>query len=198
MRISSGLLKGRKISSKLPNNKELEGFRPTSGKVKQAIFNIIIHNQNFPDRFLQSANVLDLCCGTGSLGIEAISRGALGATFIDNNIEILKLAEKNVAHLGADYAKKAKFLRMDAFEIPPKKPTQAGFDLIFLDPPYKEPKTYILPNLMVDTGWLNKNGFIVLETNKSFEIKELSPKLKLLIEKKYNNTKVFIFGYNLL
>jgi 16S rRNA G966 N2-methylase RsmD len=50
---------------------------------------------------------------------------------------------------------------------------------------------------MVETGWLNKNGFIVLETNKSFEIKELSPKLKLLIEKKYNNTKVFIFGYNL-
>lgn len=186
MRITTGYLKGRKISSKLKG--EVEGFRPTSSKVKQAIFNIIAHNQNFGADFLENVSVLDLCCGTGILGLEALSRGAKYAAFIDKNIEVLKLAESNVLKVDKNLHAKCSFLKLDTFELPLAK---KAFGLIFLDPPYNQKDADKILDILVKKNWLEDGGFIILESQKNFKLAIENNCLEVIIERKYGNTKLF-------
>lgn len=186
MRITTGYLKGRKVSSKIKG--EVEGFRPTSSKVKQAIFNIIVHNQNFGVAFLENTSVLDLCCGTGILGLEALSRGAKAATFIDKNIEVLKLAESNLLKIDKNLHAKCTFLKLDAFELPF---AQKAFGLIFLDPPYHQKDADKILDILVKRNWIENGGFIVLESQKNFKLSRENNKLQIIIERKYGNTKLF-------
>lgn len=158
MRITGGTLGGRSLAAP-PDNR----VRPTSDKVRQAIFNILAH-QDFGDGFaLDGARVVDLFAGTGALGLEAISRGAAFALFVDDSGESRALIHRNVEALGLTGI--TKIWRRDATKLGPMAPGAGGpFNLVFLDPPYR--KNLIAPALTAlrDGGWLAPGALVVAES----------------------------------
>jgi 16S rRNA (guanine966-N2)-methyltransferase len=125
MRIISGTSKGRKFAT--PKNFSL---RPTSGRVKESIFNILRGR-------IEGRMVLDLFAGTGSLGIEALSRGAKKVTFVEKGRDALKLIRRNLAQFGLE--ERSGVLPIDASRaIGILKHRGKTFDLIFMDPPYEK------------------------------------------------------------
>jgi 16S rRNA (guanine966-N2)-methyltransferase len=155
MRITAGKFKGRTLSPP----KDLS-VRPTSDKVRQAVFNILEHRDfGFPFG-LAGARVVDLFAGTGAMGIEALSRGARYALFVDDAAASRALIRENVEALGLTGA--TKIWRRDAASLGPLD-TLGPFDLAFLDPPYR--KNLIAPALagLRDGGWLNSPALVVAE-----------------------------------
>jgi len=151
MRITGGILGGRALAA--PKDGRV---RPTSDKVRQAIFNILSHGIGFE---LQGARVIDLFAGTGALGLEALSHGASYCLFVDDHAESRALIRGNVEALGQTGV--SKIWRRDATKLgennfPP-------FDLAFLDPPYR--KGLIGPALasLRDGGWLTAGAVVVAE-----------------------------------
>ena len=130
MRIVAGRFKGRAL--KAPPDARL---RPTSDKVRQAVFNILEHRDLTDGFALENARVVDLFAGTGALGLEALSRGARYCLFIDDAAESRALIRDNVEALNLTGA--SKIWRRDAAKLGPLD-TLAPFDLAFLDPPYRK------------------------------------------------------------
>src|SRR5258708_17258407 len=126
MRVVGGRLKGRNLAS--PSSRDI---RPTADRLREALFNILIHAYDDP---LADARVLDLFAGTGALGIEAVSRGAAFALFVDNGAEARALLPSNVEALGL--GRLTKVHRRDAANLGPAHPLEP-FSLVFLDPPYR-------------------------------------------------------------
>jgi 16S rRNA (guanine966-N2)-methyltransferase len=158
MRIIAGKFKGRKLLNGQPTNITL---RPTTDKNRQAIFNAIssinfFNNHNFS---IENSKILDLCCGSGALSIEAISRGAKSATLVDNNPNNLNLAKKNSHHLQIN--EKFEFISNDVEKLPYN---QNYFDLIFLDPPYKSDYLRLVKNLITNNWW-QKKSILIIELN---------------------------------
>jgi len=122
MNIIGGIHKGRTIS--MPKGAKI---RPTSNKVREALFSILSNR-------VIDAEVLDLFAGSGSLGIEALSRGAARSIFIDNNINCIKIIRYNIKDL--ELLPQSKIMQLDAMQGIKKLSTDTKFDLIFLDPPY--------------------------------------------------------------
>ena len=133
MRIISGNLKGKKIF--LPIDKKTRPFRDL---VKESIFNLLSHSNKFSFQ-IQKSNILDLFSGVGSFGLECISRGANNVTFIENYTEVLKILKKNIVFLNAEQnsrvIEKSCFDYIDLFES-----SKDRYDLIFIDPPFRENK----------------------------------------------------------
>src|SRR3954452_10740563 len=125
MRVVGGRLKGRNLAS--PSSQEI---RPTADRLRESVFNILTHAYDDP---IQDARVLDLFAGTGALGIEAVSRGAAVALFVDNGAEAPPLFRNKVEALGLGGV--TKVYRGDASDLGPAHPMQP-FSLVFLDPPY--------------------------------------------------------------
>lgn len=125
MRIIAGELKGRRLQAPT-----WDGLRPTSDKLRETLFNVVAQR-------VSGARMLDLYAGTGAIGIEAISRGAAHATFVESDPRALKLIEQNLRHCAV--ADRYAIIRhhLDG-EAPPTLPA-GSFDLIVLDPPYDEP-----------------------------------------------------------
>ncbi len=125
MRVISGTWKGRRLTA--PSGRQV---RPTTDRVKEAIFNILGPR-------VRDARVLDLCCGTGALGIEALSRGAAGAVFVDTSGLALSATEKNLIHCGADPST-YNLVRADTqvFWTSEMSRTSASPWLFLCDPPY--------------------------------------------------------------
>lgn len=151
LRIISGHLRGRRIHAPENNRKT----RPTLDRVRETIFNILIHNQSCP--ILEGAVVLDLFAGSGSLGFEALSRGAAHVTFVDQDMTSLACCKKNASHLGVDQW--VTFCRGDTRSVRLKTP----FDLVLIDPPYyKGMSEPTLVNVR-DQSALTPAGVIALE-----------------------------------
>src|ERR1700751_5069776 len=125
MRVRGGRLKGRNLAS--PSSREI---RPTADRLRESVFNILIHAYDDP---IEGARVLDLFAGTGALGIEAVSRGAAFALFVDNGAEARALLRNNVEALALGGV--TKVYRRDATDLGPAHPVEP-FSLGFLDPPY--------------------------------------------------------------
>ena len=158
MRITGGNLRGRNLAT--PKD---DRVRPTSDKVRQAIFNILMHNDFGIGFALDGARVADVFAGTGALGIEAISHGASFCLFVDDSAESRGLIRENVEAFGLTGV--SKIWRRDATDPGPMNTGSGGpFDLIFLDPPYR--KNLIVPALTAlrEGGWLSANALIVAET----------------------------------
>ena len=132
MRIISGSFKGKKISEP----KDIK-TRPLKDLTKESIFNIIKHSNKFKINLLNS-NVLDLFSGVGSFGLEAISRGAKFVTFVENYQGVLNILKKNIQNLNLN--EKSKIIEKDIFQSNFFKELSNNFDLIFIDPPFKEKK----------------------------------------------------------
>ena len=183
MRITGGQAKGRLLAS-------LKGLyiRPSSGRVKEAVFNLIGQD-------ITGAKVLDLFAGTGSLGIEALSRGALWALFIDNSQQSIKLIRKNLMLCG--YEPLGFVLKRDLIRGLPWRHSlmKKKFDLVFIDPPYG--KKFILPILkeLSDREILLSPSVVVTETSRTDNLPSVLGKLELVKTRAYGETRINIYHY---
>ena len=157
MRIISGVHKGRNLVD-LGKGDPLAHLRPTSDRVRESIFNLIIGGR-FGNK-LANCDILDLFAGTGALGLEALSRGAKSVVFIDNGQHAIQLLKKNISI--CDVENKAKVIRADATK---KLPTifKASFDLVFIDPPYGKGLGLKALKVLTKYELLNKETLIILE-----------------------------------
>jgi 16S rRNA (guanine966-N2)-methyltransferase len=152
MRVVGGRLRGRTIAS--PSSRDI---RPTADRLRESLFNILVHAYGDP---VEGARVLDLFAGTGALGIEAISRGASFALFVDNGAEARALLRQNVEALGLGGV--TKVYRRDATNLGPVHPLEA-FSLAFLDPPYGKGFGEQALASLRDGGWLTPQALLVVE-----------------------------------
>jgi 16S rRNA (guanine966-N2)-methyltransferase len=127
MRVVGGSLRGRSLAAP-----QSSAIRPTADRLRESLFNVLAHAYGDP---VAGARVLDLFAGTGALGIEALSRGAAFALFIDESADARALMRENVAALGLGGA--TRIFRRDATKLGAVHPLQS-FTLVFLDPPYGE------------------------------------------------------------
>ena len=185
MRITGGKHKNRKIITLSKGNKKLN-YRPTAERTRLAIFNLIENANYFPINFLNGAVVADIFCGSGSFGIEALSRGASKAVFVDQSAEQLELVAQNLRAVGEE--KNAAFVRSDATLLP--KAT-IKIDLVYLDPPYhlSLPEKCLLS--LKNGNWLAKDNMIIIEQGEKDKI-TLPEKFELLDERRYGKTKIII------
>ena len=156
MRVVGGRLRGRNLAS--PASREI---RPTADRLRESVFNILIHAFGDP---ISGARVLDLFAGTGALGIEAVSRGAAFALFVDNGTEARALLRNNVEALGLGGV--TKVFRRDATNLGPAHPVEP-FSLVFLDPPYGKGFAEKALASLRDGGWLTKEALVVVEEAKA-------------------------------
>src|SRR6516165_6111950 len=152
MRIVGGRLGGRTLAA--PKS---QGVRPTSDRLREAVFNILAHRYGDP---VAGARVLDLFAGTGALGIEAMSRGAAFALFIDDGAEARALLRQNVEALGLGGV--TRIFRRDATRLGAVHPN-APFRLAFVDPPYRKGLAEASLASLRDGGWLTPDALVVVE-----------------------------------
>ena len=184
MRIISGNSKGKKIFEP----KDLK-TRPLKDLTKESIFNILSHSNKFSTK-LKNSNVLDLFSGTGSFGLECLSRGSAHLTFVENYNVILPVLKKNILNL--NYQNNSTIIENNIinnlnFNIFEKK-----FDIIFLDPPYKEKKIFSMLNDIIESDILKSGGIIIIHRHKKED--DNFPKKFNIIEKKTYGVSKVIFG----
>jgi 16S rRNA (guanine966-N2)-methyltransferase len=184
MRIIGGNFKGKKILE--PKDKET---RPLKDLTKESIFNIINHSNKFSID-LEKSYVLDLFSGTGSFGLECLSRKARHVSFVENYKGILPILKKNLSNLKTinNYSIIEKNILIDSHFLEKKE----KFDVIFIDPPYKEQKINVILNNLSKFKTLKPDGIIIIHRHKKEE-DYFSEKFKIIEEKKYGISKI-IFG----
>lgn len=176
MRVISGSARGKKLLCS-----EGKDIRPTLDRVKESMFNIIAFD--IPDSF-----VLDMFSGSGALGIEALSRGAVSAVFLDCDDASVSVTRKNLADTRLDHL--ATVVKCDSIEY--VKSTDKKFDIVFLDPPYESDLYTKSLNAIKESSALSDDGFIILEYDS-----EITPEFDLcgfeiVKEKKYGRVKILI------
>ena len=184
MRISGGTAKGRKVGIRKAFLKKADGdeLRPTSAKVRQAIFNIIRNK-------ISGAHFLDLYAGTGAIGIEALSRGVENVVFVEENalrVNIIKeLTEKFGFKERAEIVKdqSARFL----------KKSEATFDIIFVDPPYASDEIAIILPLIDEREVLKDNGIVIVEHASKKALPSEFGALCLTRRYKYGDTSLSLY-----
>jgi 16S rRNA (guanine966-N2)-methyltransferase len=152
MRVVGGRLRSRPLAG--PRS---DAIRPTSDRLREALFNILVHGYGDP---VSGARVLDLFAGTGALGIEAVSRGAAHALFVDNGVEARALLRGNIETLGLGGV--TRIFRRDATKLGPAHPLEP-FSLVFLDPPYGTGLAEKALSSAREGGWLRPEALIVVE-----------------------------------
>jgi 16S rRNA (guanine966-N2)-methyltransferase len=152
MRVVGGRLGGRTLAAPKSQN-----IRPTSDRSRESLFNILAHSYDDP---IADARVLDLFAGTGALGLEAISRGAAFALFIDDGAEARALIRQNVESLGLGGV--TRIFRRDATRLGAAHPNKP-FDLVFLDPPYRKGLGEKSLASLREGGWLAPGALVIVE-----------------------------------
>ena len=184
MRIIGGKNKGKKIF--LPVDKNT---RPLRDMVKESIFNLIEHSNKF-NISISNSVVLDLFSGSGSFGLECLSRGAKFITFVENYVHALEILKKNVSMMNA--MSLSEIIENNCFElINEKKIFSNTFDIIFLDPPYKYKNINFLIEQIIEKKILKKTGIILIHRHKKDDI-EITSKLNILDSRKYGISKIII------
>jgi 16S rRNA (guanine966-N2)-methyltransferase len=181
MRIISGNYKGKKIL--LPNDKLT---RPLKDLTKESIFNIINHSKLFNIN-IENSNILDLFSGVGSFGLECLSRGAKSVTFLENYKKVLTILKKNINSLKQQNS--AHIIEKDIFLKNTLNALNNKFDIIFMDPPFKEKKLSNLLNTIIKSNLLEDKGIIIIHRHKKEE--DIFPeKFNILIKKNYGISKI--------
>tara|TARA_B100000780_G_scaffold22571_1_gene14481 strand:- start:3175 stop:3738 length:564 start_codon:yes stop_codon:yes gene_type:complete len=184
MRIISGNSKGKKILEP----KDLS-TRPLKDLTKESIFNIITHSNKFTVELIDS-NILDLFSGVGSFGLECLSRGSSNITFVENYINVLPILKKNILNL--KYQDNSLIVEKNIISSLNFKIFKKQFDIIFLDPPYKEKNLSSVLNKISESKILTPNGIIIIHRHKKEEDK--FPEKFNIIEKKIYGISKVIFG----
>ena len=184
MRIIGGAFKGKKLF--LPIDKMT---RPLKDLVKESIFNLIKHSKKI-DIDIEKSKILDLFAGSGSFGLECLSRNASKIVFFENYPQALKVLEKNISLFPND---KCEVYNSNCFNfLSSDNILKDKFDIIFLDPPYKEFRINEIIENILSKNLLNNNGFIIIHRHKKDTIK-ISQKLKIFETRLYGISKVY-FG----
>lgn len=155
-------------------------MRPTADRVKEALFNIL-------GDFVPGCRFLDLFAGTGNIGIEAISRGAVSAVFVEKNLKNIRVIKENLAITGFDAY--ARLIHQDvAGALPLLGKEGQKFDIIFLDPPYlKDFETGTLAGI-AGYGLLKPGGKVIIESSKKDHLPRDIDVLKMIRQEKYGDT----------
>ena len=180
LRVIAGTAKGHKL-------KTIKGLttRPTSDKVKGAVFNILA-------ALIPGANVLDIYAGTGSLGIEALSRGADSAVFVDKSSECFHTIKENLAHTKLE--SKATVIAGDVFVALNKfSKNNKKFDIIFLDPPYGKGLVEKTLKNIAENDIIMQEGIIVAEHDVEDEVPEEVGGLERYRRQKYGDTVISFY-----
>ena len=180
MRVVAGRLKGRVIHA--PASRAI---RPTSERLRESIFDILAHRHDA----VEGARVVDLFAGSGALGIEALSRGAEFALFVDNGAEARALLRANVEALALGGV--TRIWRADATRLG-KAPAGPPFTLAFLDPPYDKGLAGPALAALCEGGWLAADALVVVEEAAKAEI-AAPPALELVDERVYGETRIAFF-----
>jgi len=184
--IIAGKYRGKKI-----NTKTNAAIRPTGSRARGAVFNILMHgkfgtHENSP---LIDKSVIDLFCGTGALGLEALSRGASHVTFVDQSSESIALARANVANLKEE--NNTHLIRSDSTSLPVAR---KECSLAFLDPPYNSGLAVKSLASLDAKGWLENGAVAVVELSKKETL--VPPKnYSIFDERLYGNTRIVFLLY---
>ncbi len=182
MRIIAGISKGRKLVS--PKDSSI---RPTGDRVKEALFSMI-------DAHIPGSRVLDLFAGTGSLGLEALSRGAEFATFVENSRKCLEVLNKNIELAG--FKAQSEVIHQDALKAAAAFGKNGRvFDIIFVDPPYMENLYEKVLSSIENYGIIRNGGLVVVEHPAAMAINEVKFRFTLVKSKKYGNTAINIYTW---
>lgn len=177
MRIIAGTFRGRLLVTV----RDLS-VRPTTDRAKQTMFDVLSNRIEF-----DGLEVLDLFSGSGSLGLEALSRGVRNVTFVDKSPKSLEVLEKNITALGC--AAQCTMHQADVFWY--LKNVHRMYDLIFADPPYKLENIEMLPNAIYDADIIRNGSYVVMEHNCKSVI-ELDDKKYGILRKPFGQTTVLI------
>ena len=182
MRIISGNFKGKKLF--LPKDKNT---RPLKDIVKESIFNLIQHSKKI-NLNIEDSLVLDLFSGTGSFGIECLSRGSKKVTFFENYNEAINVLEKNLNSL--KNVKNYEIYKQNFFSS--RKYFNFNFDLIFIDPPYKEKKINEIIEKILEEKLLSQDGVLIIHRHKKDNI-NITEKLRIIEDRTYGISRI-LFG----
>jgi 16S rRNA (guanine966-N2)-methyltransferase len=183
MRIIGGKYKGKKLIQPLDKT-----TRPLKDLVKESIFNIIQHSNKI-DIQIENSKILDLYAGSGSFGIECISRDAKLVYFFEKHLNAIKILNQNINSLkeNSNYKLFEKdcldFLASDSF-------TTKNFNIIFLDPPFKEDTLNKILNLILSKNILKDNGLIIIHRHIKDKIKIID-ELEIVEDRKYGISRIF-------
>lgn len=184
MRIIGGKYKGKNIF--LPKDKET---RPLRDMVKESIFNLLRHSNKI-NLNITNSNILDLFSGSGSFGLECVSRGAKNIFFVENYEKAVEILKKNIFELKSE--KICQIIQEDCFKfLKSIKEIDEKFDFIFIDPPYKEQNIDLLIKIIKQKKMLSDNGVIILHRHKKDNI-IVDRILNVLDERFYGLSKIII------
>ena len=181
MRVIGGSLKGKKLL--IPLDKST---RPLRDMVRESIFNILDHSSKV-SKNINNSKVLDLFSGTGSFGIECLSRGAQEVVFFENYSNSIKILKKNLFNLKLE--SKTKVYEINAYNLKDANLENELFDVIFLDPPFKDKE---INNLIYQIKFLkiaDNNTLIIIHRNKK-SVDNISKFLNVLEKKQYGLSKI--------
>ena len=180
MRIITGSARGRRLES--PPGDEIT--RPTAERVKEAVFSILQFD-------IEGRSVLDLFAGSGQMGIEALSRGAVRAVFVDRDPKCAKIIEQNVMSTG--FAEKARVVKMDYVTFLEKEihTNSGGYGLVFLDPPYLS--DMLIPSAQRCVELLALGGHMVCEHPAAVELPKAFGSAVQAVSRRYGTTKITIY-----
>jgi 16S rRNA (guanine966-N2)-methyltransferase len=159
MRVTGGRFGGRIL--KAPASRAI---RPSADRLREALFNVLVHRR---DSRLEGADVIDLFAGTGALGLEALSRGAASALFVDNGVEARALLRANIEALGV--AGITRIFRRDATRLG-EAPEPGRFRLAFLDPPYGQELAPAALGALRDGAWLSPKALAIIEESANVAV----------------------------
>ena len=187
MRIITGKHRGRRIEIGPEGSKQI---RPTSDFAREAIFNILTMGKM--GNVVADARVLDVYCGTGALGLEAISRGAAHATFIDKSRDSIAVARHNAVSMKEDA--NCAFFQQDGTNL---GKAREAYPLVFVDPPYS--LKLIEPSLksLIAGGWLADDAIVVIEYDQKDTV-TLPESLEQLYERRYGRAIIQVLKYNMI
>ena len=187
IRIISGNFKGKKLSE--PKDAKT---RPLKDLTKESIFNIINHSNKFQINIVGS-NVLDLFSGVGSFGIECLSRGANKVIFYENYVGVIPILKKNLSNLKS--LKNYKIIEKNIYDANVSLKSDIVFDIIFLDPPFKDKNLEKIFKQIHENQILSKDGIIIIHRHIN-NIDSLPTNFSKIEEKNYGKSKI-IFICNL-
>ena len=182
---------GGKHRARSLDSPEGMAVRPTSSRAREALFNIVVHANWRDDGAspLIDARVLDAFAGSGALGLEALSRGAAHATFLDNDARAIKLIGENLRKLGE--TANAKVVRADCTRPPPGR---EPCGLVFLDPPYKSGLAAPALAALAAEGWIAPGAIATVELATTEDL-GAAPRFETIDERRYGAAKILILKY---
>ena len=187
MRIIAGKYKGLKLNS--PKNFDI---RPSSDRLKESLFSII-ESKKYSDT-LNGNLFLDLFAGSGSIAIEALSRGAESIYLIDNSPYAIKLIKKNIEKLQMPYSKNKKIFLLKSNALNITKLSIPLFQFIYIDPPYKTNFFGRILDSLLKNRNLNSQSLIFIESNKKYNL--FHSNFKILSTKSFGDTYLYILKLN--